>query len=170
MARTGSDAEVLAAVVEALAAAKLEAIVVGATAAILRGAPLMTADVDLLVRDTPRNRQKFEAFARELGAAKPRPVSEISSALTVEGGPIPIDLLLEALPGNLRFAAVRSRAERMRIGGGAIRVASLEDIIRSKMASARPKDAYHIEVLRQVMALRDALAGDDDGSRSGSGS
>jgi hypothetical protein len=49
MAAGGSDSEVLAAVVVALDVAKLEAIVVGATAAILRGAPLnqpATGDVD----------------------------------------------------------------------------------------------------------------------------
>lgn len=164
MAAGGSDSEVLAAVVQALDVAKLEAIIVGATAAILRGAPLMTADVDLLVRDTPRNRQKFERFAKALGAAKPRAISDISSALTVEGGPLPVDLLLEALPGNLRFAGVRSRGERMTIGNASICVASLEDVIRSKVAAGRPKDIYHLEVLRQVLALRNALA-DDGGTR-----
>ncbi len=164
MADTNSDMKVLAAVVAALEAVKLEAIVVGATAAILRGAPLMTADIDLLVRDTPRNREKFEAFAQALGAAKPRAISDISSALTVEGGPVSVDLLLETIPGNLRFASVRSRGERMAIGSGSICVASLEDIIRSKTAAGRPKDVYHLEVLRQLLAVRASLAdGTEDG-------
>lgn len=117
----------------------------------------MTADIDLLVRDTPRNRTKFEAFAKLLGAAKPRRVSDLSSALTIEGGPVSIDLLLGAIPGNLRFASVRSRGERMTIGTGSICVASLEDVIRSKQAAGRPKDAYHLEVLRQLLAVRSSL-------------
>lgn len=158
MAATASDAQLLAVVAAALESTGLEAIVVGATAAVLRGAPFLTADIDLLVRDTPRNRQKFEAFAEALGAAKPRLVSDISTALTIEGGPVPIDLLLDALPGNLRFEAVRSRADRMTIGTGSVRVASLADVMRSKVAAGRPKDLYHLEVLRQTVAVQKVLA------------
>jgi hypothetical protein len=45
--------EFLAALAKALRDAKLEAIVVENTASILNGAPVITEDVDLLVRDTP---------------------------------------------------------------------------------------------------------------------
>ena len=44
----------------------LEAIVVGNMASILNGAPVLTQDVDLLVRDTPLNRRKLKRLATEL--------------------------------------------------------------------------------------------------------
>lgn len=159
MAATGSELGTLESVLGALAEAKLEAVVVGATAAVLQGAPLMTADVDLLVRDTPRNREKFQAFAVALGASRPRLVSDLSTALTIEGGPVPLDLLLESLPGGLSFASVRSRAVKIPVGAQVATVASLEDVMRSKIAAGRPKDVYHVEILRQVLQVRRALEG-----------
>lgn len=77
-------------------------------------------------------------------------------------GAVVVDLLLESIPGNLHFASVFSRAERVRIGAGSVRVACPEDIIRSKAATGRPKDKYHLEVLRQVLAVRASLADDEE--------
>ncbi|MCL2725646.1 MAG: hypothetical protein FWD69_14525 [Polyangiaceae bacterium] len=47
---SSSDEDFVESVARALEASKLDAIVVGATAAVLQGAPLTTQDVDLLVR------------------------------------------------------------------------------------------------------------------------
>ena len=44
---------------EALDSAGLEGLIVGMTGAALQGAPAMTQDVDLLIRDTPKNREKL---------------------------------------------------------------------------------------------------------------
>lgn len=49
----------------------------------------------------------------------------------------------------------------MAAGGSDSEVLAAEDVIRSKVAAGRPKDIYHLEVLRQVLALRNALADDD---------
>jgi len=50
---SSSDDSFLRDLVRALEVTGLEAIIVGSTAAVLQGAPVMTQDVDLLVRDTP---------------------------------------------------------------------------------------------------------------------
>src|ERR1700722_16849568 len=54
-----SDELFLSQLLAALAAVKLEALVVGSAAAVLQGAPVMTQDVDLLVGNTQRNREKL---------------------------------------------------------------------------------------------------------------
>jgi hypothetical protein len=56
-----SDEAFVVRVLAALKSAKLEAVVVGNVAAILQGVPVTTQDLDLLVRDTPRNQQKIDA-------------------------------------------------------------------------------------------------------------
>ena len=51
------------------------------------------------VRDTPLNRKKLEAFARSLGAARPAPVSELTSTVAILGSELPIDVLTLAERG-----------------------------------------------------------------------
>ena len=55
-----SDEAFVLKVLDALEQTRLEAIVVGSVAAVLQGSPVTTQDLDLLVRDTPTNRQKIE--------------------------------------------------------------------------------------------------------------
>ncbi len=84
MARTSSDEAFLERVARARAKAKPQAGVIGATAAVLHGAPLTTQDVDLLVRRTPvavlpiledtlRVRRALDE------SAKPQPIEKRSS-------------------------------------------------------------------------------------------
>ena len=154
----GPDEGFLARLVEALVTTKLEALIVGATAAVLQGAPVMTRDIDLLVRDTPLNRKKLEAFARSLGAARPAPVSELTSTVAILGSELPIDVLFDRMSGRLSFASVRSRAVSLPVGKHVARLACLEDIIRSKEAAGRKKDALHLPVLRETLRVNQALS------------
>src|ERR1044071_9598337 len=59
--------------------AGLEAILVGNAAAQMHGAPVMTEDIDLLVRDTPLNRTKLARVAEIIGAgAALRPLGDVT--------------------------------------------------------------------------------------------
>jgi hypothetical protein len=149
-------------VLAALAAAKLEAIVVGATAAVLQGAPLMTQDVDLLVRDTRRNREKFLAFAAALGGERPVPIADLTRALRVGGLLVPVDLLLDEMGGGLTFARVRARAVHVPIGRHTAVAACLADIVRAKLAVKRAKDAFHVQVIRETMRAKRRLDRDSE--------
>jgi hypothetical protein len=135
----------------------LEALIVGSTAAVLQGAPVMTQDVDLLVRDTPLVRQKLEKLGEALKAARPAPVSELSSALTILGGELPVDVLFDALPGGLRFASLKSRAVKIPVGERTATVATLADVIASKAAAGRPKDLAQLPILRDTLKIITAL-------------
>ena len=147
--------------VEAIAAAldetMLEAIIVGNTAAILQGAPVLTQDVDLLIRDTERNRQKLAAFARAIGGTRPALISDLSRTLRIYGASTPIDVLFNQLSGGLRFESLRTRASKRIVGSRTVTLASLEDIIKSKMAAGRDKDRAVLPILQGTLKAKLAL-------------
>jgi hypothetical protein len=154
-----SDESFLRDVVAALDRVGLEALVVGSVAAVLNGAPVMTQDLDLLIRDTPKNREKIGKLSAALQIAAPVEVSELSRSLTLLGGALPIDILFDALPGGLTFEALRSRSSRVQIGDSAAIVAALGDVIASKEAAGRPKDVAQLPILRETQRVRGALKG-----------
>jgi hypothetical protein len=142
----------------ALRATQLEAIVIGNYASMLNGAPVTTMDIDLLVRDTPLNRRKLARFAREIGGASPSPVSELSKVESIEGGlPVPVEVHFDRISGGLTFAAIRSRAEVVKVSDEELKVAALSDVIRSKEAADRPKDRAVLPILRDTLAVRKKL-------------
>lgn len=67
----------------ALAAASLDAVLIGNAAAALHGASVTTVDFDFLFRRTPRNLRKLKGFARALGATVLRPYYPISDLFRV---------------------------------------------------------------------------------------
>ncbi len=146
----------MAKVVAALAAARLEAVIVGATAAVLHGVPIVTQDVDLLVRRTRRNEEKIGVLRDALGGLGRVKVTD--DVDTLVGGGVSVDVIFDALPGPLPFQGVRARSIRMVVGGKAARVAALEDVIRSKRAANRPKDRAQLPVLEDTLRLKRALA------------
>jgi predicted nucleotidyltransferase len=154
------DERFLESVLKALETVHLEAIIVGATAAIMQDAPVLTRDIDLLIRDTELNRRKLDALSRELGGAPPTSVSELTSTLRILGTEIPIDILLDRIAGGLTFESLKLRAVRMDVGAHTAVVATLEDVIRSKEAAGRPKDLAMLPILRDTMRVKNALEED----------
>lgn len=142
----------------ALREAKLQAIVVGNTAGVLNGAPVITEDVDLLVRDRPLNRRKLRRFASLIGGSAPTPVSDLSRVDRIYGATVLIDILYDQIPPRLRFESLLARAERVVIGGEELTVAALRDVIRSKESVDRPKDRAVLPILRDTLAVKKALA------------
>lgn len=154
MAGRSSDEAFVERLARVLRESRLEAIVVGATAAVMQGAPLTTMDVDLLIRRTPANEKKLRAVCERLHLTRLAVTTDIES-LTGEAGHI--DILYDAIPPNLRFESVRARATRMKVGAATLLVASLEDVIRSKRAAGRPKDLAALPTLEDTLRVRRAL-------------
>jgi predicted nucleotidyltransferase len=155
-----SDELFLVALLKALKDEGLEAIIVGTVAAVLHGAPIATQDVDLLIRDTPRNREKLKGLAAALGA---HPLEAELALVTLLGSAVPVDVVLEHLPGGLGFESVRARSMELEVGGETARVASLEDVIASKRAANRAKDRAQLPILVDTLRVITALLkGPDD--------
>lgn len=116
---------------------------------------MTTQDVDLLVRRGPRNERKIAAFRAALGGfGRVIVTSQVESLVGPTGQ---VDLIFDALPAELSFEAVRSRAVRMPAGTAMLTVASLEDVIRSKRAAGRPKDLAVLGVLEDTLRVKRAL-------------
>ena len=135
----------------ALAAARLEAVLIGNAAAALQGAPVTTVDFDFLFRKTPVNLRKVKALARALRATIMRPYYPASDLYrVVRNDGLQIDFMV-TIHGIRSFEGVRDRASTVEIDGVSILVASLTDIIRSKKAARRPRDLAVIEVLEKSL-------------------
>ncbi len=152
------DESFLAALAAELRNARIEAIVVGNVASILNGAPVLTQDVALLVRDTPLNRKKLKRLAAAMGGVGPERIAGLTSTERIYGTDVPIDILYDRMIGGrgLTFASVRSRASAAVVGHEVLTVAALADVIKSKTAAGRPKDKAVLPILRDTLAVRRA--------------
>ena len=124
-----------------------DAVLIGNAAAALQGAPVTTIDFDFLFRKTPRNMAKLKLLAQALGAVVMRPyypASELYRVVRDDDG-LQIDFMT-VIHGVRSFAGLRKRASVVELEGVPIRVAALEDIIRSKRAAKRTRDLAVLEV------------------------
>ena len=150
------DESFLAELLEALSTSGLEVVLIGNAAAILHGVPVMTQDVDLMVRDHPKLEEKLKQFAKAFRVRLTRPYEPTSQVIRATGRPVMIDFV-RTLSSHKSFASIRSRASRVRVGKRMAWVASLEDIIAAKEAAGRPKDKATLEILRQTRSVKNAL-------------
>jgi predicted nucleotidyltransferase len=151
-----SDEQFVEEVLQALQECGLEAIIVGSVAALLQGAPIATEDMDILVRDTPRNREKLTQLEARLGHRAVQ-ISPLTRTLRIPTPRAHLDILFDEVSGNLRFERLRARGVQIPLGDFTARVATLEDVIASKEAAGRPKDLAQLPVLRDALSLRRAL-------------
>jgi predicted nucleotidyltransferase len=142
----------LTSVVSALAAVRLEAILIGNAAAALQGAPVTTLDFDFMFRSTPTNLGKLKKFAMRLDAMILRPYYPVSALYRVvnDDRGLQVDFM-PAIHGVKSFNSLRSRAEQMQLGGNPLWVANLTDIIASKRAAARPRDKAVLDILEKTL-------------------
>jgi predicted nucleotidyltransferase len=139
-------------IMAALAAARLECILIGNAAAALQGAPVTTLDFDFFFRDTPINRKKLIRFAKELGATVFRPYYPASSMYRVTDGDLSIQAdFLGVIHGIRSYEGARKRSTSVVIDGHELRVLSLEDIVRSKAAANRAKDRAVMPTLEATL-------------------
>jgi len=138
-------------IVAGLAAARLEAILIGNAAAALHGAPVTTLDFDFMFRKTPGNLEKLKRFADRIGGVILRPYYPISDLYRVidEDAGLQVDFM-SAVHGVKSFNSLRSRAQKLLIAGQPLWLASLDDIIASKQATGRPRDHAVMEVLLET--------------------
>ena len=80
------DEGFLAELIEAIAESGLQVILVGNAGAILHGVPVLTQDVDLMVRDHTELDRKLDLFARNLGSRSQVPTSRFLESFGLSGG------------------------------------------------------------------------------------
>ena len=145
-------APLLNSVVAALAATKLEAILIGNAAAAIQGAPVTTLDFDFMFRETAPNLAKLKEFATHLNAVilgPYYPVSKLYRVVNDERG-LQADFM-PVIHGVKSFNSLRARAGKVDLGGYPLRVAHLADIIASKRAAGRPRDKAVLDILEAAL-------------------
>lgn len=145
----------LADVLRALRAHRLETILIGNAAAALHGAPVTTLDIDFMFRDTALNLKKLKAVAKDMNAVILRPyylVSKLFRMVNEDRG-LQVDFM-PVIHGVKSFPSLKSRAERVTVREEPLLLASLEDIIRSKRAASRARDLAVLPVLEETLAQK----------------
>jgi hypothetical protein len=141
-------------------------VVIGGVGARLRGAPILTQDLDVTPKVSPSN---LLALATALAELKAR----LRTANEPDGVPFPhdpellaasnswtlvtrlgdLDLVLEPA-GTRGYEDLKADADEMKVAANpplVVKVASLADIIRSKQAAGRAKDLAALPLLRQTL-------------------
>lgn len=147
-----------------LASHGVEFVVVGGIASALHGSSSITYDLDICHSREFENLERLEATLKQLGArlrGAPEDIVFLLDARTLRAGDNFTfattlgDLDCLGAPAGINgFNDLSANAVEMDIEGMKIRVASLNDLIRMKRASGRPKDRVELEVLG---ALREEL-------------
>jgi hypothetical protein len=147
-----------------LARHRVRFILIGGYAAIARGSPLLTGDVDVCYARDDENLERLAAALRELKAtlrgAPPDLPFQLDAKALKEGDHFTFSTTVGALDcigtpaGTRGFGDLDKDATDIEVDGLTVRVASLDDLIRMKRAAGRPKDQVGLEWLR---AVRDQL-------------
>lgn len=139
---------------------EIEYVVVGGMAAVLHGAPVVTADVDIVHSRNPANVAKLLELLEELDAVTrydPRRIRPNESHLTGSGHLLlittlgPLDLLCEVQ--NEGYEELLPHTEPLNLGNGLVaKVVSLEKLIEQKSAAGRDKDKMALPILRATLS------------------
>jgi predicted nucleotidyltransferase len=148
-------------VLRRLAANDVEFIVVGMMAGVLRGAPLLTADLDLVHRRSAENVSRLLDVLAGLDAIyrhDPRRLRPAESHLMGPGHQLLVttygDLdCLGTVGEGQSYEDLLDRAPELDIGDGLVaRVIDLPTLIELKEKAGRPKDLAVLPVLRATLA------------------
>ncbi|MDQ3915839.1 MAG: hypothetical protein M3323_11020 [Actinomycetota bacterium] len=154
-------------IVEALNNREVQYVVIGGLSAILHGASLpRTLDVDVTPASDAENKRRLASALRDLDAKLRAPGLEepfdilvdermfrgmTTMTFTTRLGPFDVCFVPDGTGGYEDL--VRS-AIVIDVAGTPVPVASLEDVIRSKMAAGREKDAQHLDALTDAIERR----------------
>lgn len=165
-----ADVESIRGLVQRLIGARIDFVVVGGMAAVLRGVPIMTADLDIVHSRSLDNVDRLLALLADLDAQlrfdlanrKLRPGRAHLSGhghvnlMTSLG---PLDLLCEVGDG-LGYEDLLADSEWMGEDDMRIRVVSLPRLIQLKTAAGRAKDRF---VLPMLIAAADGSGDESNG-------
>ena len=127
-------------------------ILVGAHALAAQGYPRGTLDIDIWVAPNEINSQKVYKALAQFGA----PLNDINEATFKEKGivfqigvaPCRIDIITE-ISGKIVFEDAIKRSNQVEIEGISPNILSIDDLIKNKESTGRPKDIEDAKNLRK---------------------
>lgn len=147
----------LSALLRHLTDGRVDFVVIGGVAVIMQGASRFTKDLDICYSMESQNLDRLGMVltslkARLRGVEEDVPFipdvrtlrhTQILTLTTPDGN---LDLLVKP-DGSPSYATLRTRASQVDLGGFAVRIASVDDMISMKRASARAQDLVDLESL-----------------------
>jgi hypothetical protein len=130
---------------EALAQADVEFVVIGCVAGGAHGSSYGTFDVDIAYADEPENADRLSTVLAELGADPP----SVDAALSCPTRFGRLDCYTEAT-GCPTYEALRAGSVPIRVRETIVRVASLDHLIAMGEAMGRPRDLLRATEYRTI--------------------
>ena len=141
-------------------------VVIGGVAGTLHGSTTLTADLDILFERDASNLDRLAKALADVHAVRrdlPKDVKAPIDARALRNGTTfllstdlgDLDCIAETASGGFTFEQIVPTAERMRIGRElVVLVAALDELIRMKRATGRPKDRIEVETLAALLGKR----------------
>lgn len=149
-------------IIEVLNRHRVRYLVIGGVAAMLHGALIRTLDLDVTPSNDDKNKRSLARALKELEAELRAPgldegieipldartfTGMVTMTFITRFGPLDVCFVPDGTTG---YEDLSRSASRVEVEGLSIPVASLSDIIRSKRAAGREKDAEHLEILTRM--------------------
>jgi hypothetical protein len=155
------------ALLQRLTEGEVDFVVVGGIAAVAHGSAAITRDLDITYAPDAVNLERLGRVLVALGARLRGVTEDVpfvpdgrtlrhTRVLTLDTPDGWIDLLAQP-DGSPAYEQLRARADRERVAGVTVQIASLEDLIAMKKAAGRPKDLVAVEELEAIQRLRREL-------------
>ena len=146
-----------------LDAAGVEFVVIGGIAAVAHGSPQITQDLDIVYATGEANLGRLSNALRDLGATLRGVTDDVPfvpdaralervRVLTLDTSEGPLDIMAQP-DGSKGYRQLRAGSIEAIVGGVAVRVAGLDDLIAMKKAAGRPKDRIYVEELEAIKRL-----------------
>ena len=126
---------------------KVEFMLVGAAAAALQGAPVVTQDVDLWFKDVKD--PGIQAALRKSGGIMVPSFGQ--NPPTFAGDAVKLFDIILTMHGLMSFDEEKKNSFDVRLGSVGVKVLDLERIIKCKETVRRPKDLLVLPVLRDTL-------------------
>jgi hypothetical protein len=151
----------LSALLEGLASAGVEFILVGGLATVVQGSPVTTMDVDIVHHQTPENIKRLLAFLKSIRAFHRRSDEKIitptekhlsakgHSLFTTHFGPLDVLAVIEK---GRSYQDLIEHTIKINFRGQTIRVLELETLIELKKSSQDPKEKFRLPILEETLS------------------
>ena len=159
-----SDVPIIEKLADALNRHEVKWVLVGGMAVTLHGGSYLTSDCDVAFEKSQANLNHLKAALESIGARPVRASDEgpfeldfsilLAPFMHMKSDAGPVDLI-NRLPGIESFADLYARSVAVEVDGIEIRLASIEDLIRLKSDTNRPRDQLHVEMLKALLRLED---------------
>jgi hypothetical protein len=136
----------------ALAASGVRALLIGRRAMVLLGLPVLTADYDFWIAIDDIAAFNLVGAGFDLHPSRPPDDARRLGRYSLANNEHMDVLVARAISPTdgplLEFEDLWSRRREVRVGGAAVALPSIDDLIRTKQIAARPKDLEDIRLLR----------------------